>query len=348
LSSSTPFENILGISPSITVEELIKNAESPSFSMKKRVFGLNSTDKGKDFNATDDLNNKVNGKDDDDDVSVSVGSPRIYVSPDQLDGSEDIRRRVGWQADNTLSDDSNSPARKEDAAGKKQRTAVAVLKPPNFGGGSNRNSNNLGGEGRLVFISLLISSWTISFNYSSNYYIRREEWDENRNPVDYNEIPHGSIRTFFELVNRSKARFILRFTILIFPLCYMLKQILLFIQIWIRIIETKEEEEPIYLEEDNAMKEMSKSWDSRPRAYVKYACLEATSDRDKKFLYSRWVKYDDAVILLRQLEQNMLEDREATFKFRQECEKYGILQEPRRDESSDDESPFFGGQVNWM
>lgn len=127
----------------------------------------------------------------------------------------------------------------------------------------------------------------------------------------------------------------------------MLKQELLLFQIWIRIIATKEEEEPIKPEEDSAVKEKSKSWDSRPRAYVKYACIEATSDRDKEFLYSRWVKYDDAVILFKELEQNMLEDREATFKFRQECEKYGIILEPRRDESSG-ESPFFGGPVNWM
>lgn len=138
------------ISPSITVEELMKNTDSPFFSMKKgkQIPGLNSSDEGMGFNATDDIKNCDDGKDDDFDISVSVGSPRIYVSPDQLDGSEDIRQRVGWQADNSFSDDTDSPARKEDAAGKKQRTAVAVLKPPNFGGGSNRNNHDLGGEGR--------------------------------------------------------------------------------------------------------------------------------------------------------------------------------------------------------
>ena len=155
-------EETLGISPSITVEKLMENTASPFFSMTKRLSKWNSTDKGMDFNATEDLKNSGDENDDDFDISVSVGTPRVYVSPDQLDGSDDIRRRVGWQADNAFSDytdgdNDDSPTRKQDAAGKKQRTSVAVLKPPNFGGGSNRNNNDLGGEGRYVFIPIKLN-----------------------------------------------------------------------------------------------------------------------------------------------------------------------------------------------
>jgi ribosomal protein S21 len=42
----------------------------------------------------------------------------------------------------------------------------------------------------------------------------------------------------------------------------------------------------------------------------------------------------------------MEEDREASFKFRRECEKYGIFPETRDEDLG--ESPFFGGQVPWM
>ena len=105
--------------------------------------------------------------DDDDDASVSVGTPRIYVSPDQFDGKDDIRRRVGWQAvDNTLSNNGNiadNPV-KEDAAGKTQRQAIAVLEPPRFGGGSNRDKDDLGGGDRWLILKTYFPKIIVIYN----------------------------------------------------------------------------------------------------------------------------------------------------------------------------------------
>jgi hypothetical protein len=36
--------------------------------------------------------------------------------------------------------------------------------------------------------------------------------------------------------------------------------------------------------------EKSLSWKDRRVVFVKYACLEATSERDKTFIFCRWVK----------------------------------------------------------
>ena len=149
---------------------------------------------------------------------------------------------------------------------------------------------------------------------------RNEEWDDNRSPVNYGEVPHGDISMFISLIDKHK--------------------------VWIRMISVKEEEEP----SGNVQKSDGIRWADRDVIYVKYACIEATSDKDKNFLFQRWVLYEDAIELLKSIEQNMKEDREATQKFLDECGKFDIfpvVEDKNIDESGDD-TPFFGGDVSMM
>ena len=94
-----------------------------------------------------------------------------------------------------------------------------------------------------------------------------------------------------------------------------------------------------------------------PQTEIKLLCLPDGSSKYDTFMeiHSKSnfsenihiVRFEDAVELIKNLETNMREDREASQKFLIECEKYGILPELREGEEAE-ESPFFGGNVPWM
>ena len=151
---------------------------------------------------------------------------------------------------------------------------------------------------------------------------RNEEWDDSRSPVNYGEVPHGDISVFTSLIAKH--------------------------EMWIRIISIKEEQEPSGLSDVN--QDRGVRWADRDVIYVKYACIEATSDKDKNFLLQRWVPYEEAVELLKNLEQNMKQDREATQKFLEECQKFDILPiiEDKDLNETGNDTPFFGGDVSMM
>ena len=44
----------------------------------------------------------------------------------------------------------------------------------------------------------------------------------------------------------------------------------------------------------------------------------------------------------------MLEDREATQRFKNECEKYGVGPAEVSDDDAPEDNPFFGGSVSMM
>jgi hypothetical protein len=63
-----------------------------------------------------------------------------------------------------------------------QRVAVAVLDPPRGDGGPPKYKDDLFGDGG-----------------------GREEW-EDRKPVDFDEVPHGNIQEFIDLISKKEAR----------------------------------------------------------------------------------------------------------------------------------------------
>ena len=82
-------------SPSLTLDVREKNKESsPSFTIKFLKFLYNQ--------AIGDMANGTSagraGADGDDDINVAVGPPSVFISPDQADSSDSIRKRVGWSA----------------------------------------------------------------------------------------------------------------------------------------------------------------------------------------------------------------------------------------------------------